>query len=316
MNNPLASRDLLPGDVIHVPFSAAEKEYMEKKFKSSNEDPFETARSSAQILHGRTVKDCWRWIEGVLRSNIPNRTFTQSTIVIFPKRKLLSEPKRDQLSLLHHREVTSRRKPKQSTSQWENLFQRFKPISASTNFTGQIVECAFNPIPEKAQLAVCSAASEEDGTESTSMIFDLKTGKSTKLVGHKPTVSNIRFSLQGDFVITSGYDKVLRVWTADDGNLCHTLEFREEEERAHDGKVECMSLHRTNDSLIASSGEDRSICLWNIYTGECTDSISTKESAANWTGNPVALTFMQEEYSNYLLAGLDCRGDQGAVVKI
>lgn len=64
LNDPLASRDLLPGDVIHVPFSAAEKEYMEKKFKSSNEDPFETARSSAQyglsyfLSQNSTWKNC------------------------------------------------------------------------------------------------------------------------------------------------------------------------------------------------------------------------------------------------------------------
>ena len=55
------------------------------------------------------------------------------------------------------------------------------------------------------------------------MLFQLKTGKYKALEGHTDTVSRVYFSNDGSQLVSSSYDKSVRVWDAKEKTLVHTF---------------------------------------------------------------------------------------------
>lgn len=98
----------------------------------------------------------------------------------------------------------------------------------------------------------------------------------TESTGHEGAVYSACFSPDGKLVATGGYDKLVMVWNPDD---VHPVDIRRRLDgepgpkpnyvrlAGHDGPVRSVSFS-PNGQLVLSGGDDNTIRLWDIATGE------------------------------------------------
>ena len=80
------------------------------------------------------------------------------------------------------------------------------------------------------------------------------------LTGHNQAVSDVQISSDGQFVLSSSWDKTLRLWKLDSGESLKTFV-------GHTSDVFSVAFSPDNRQ-IASAGRDRTVKLWNTV-GEC-----------------------------------------------
>ncbi|GAX80236.1 hypothetical protein CEUSTIGMA_g7674.t1 [Chlamydomonas eustigma] len=89
--------------------------------------------------------------------------------------------------------------------------------------------------------------------------WELATGaqvQDVKFEGHQGWVTGIALTPDESRVVTCCWDKVVRVWGADDGRLKASLQ-------GHSDSVECISV--SPDGLYAASGGwDHALCIWDM----------------------------------------------------
>ncbi|MCJ1314092.1 hypothetical protein MMC25_007772 [Agyrium rufum] len=83
---------------------------------------------------------------------------------------------------------------------------------------------------------------------------DPKTGNGVNSEGEKPITNDIRPKKEGTFFVSSGFDKNVNIFSADDWALAKTLS-------GHSGNVLSVDVSR-DSKWIASCGHDRTVKLW------------------------------------------------------
>jgi WD40 repeat protein/serine/threonine protein kinase len=77
--------------------------------------------------------------------------------------------------------------------------------------------------------------------------------------GHRQRINALAFSPQGDRVASASKDGTIRIWSAGDGELLHTL-------AGHTGAVFSLAFHPTKP-VLASGGYDGNLRIWDLVTG-------------------------------------------------
>ena len=70
----------------------------------------------------------------------------------------------------------------------------------------------------------------------------------------------MKLSPDGTKIITSSWDKVLKVWEREQFTLLHTLE-------GHSDHITCFSFSPDGNNIVTSS-KDKSIKIWDTSTGK------------------------------------------------
>ncbi|MGC9527623.1 MAG: WD40 repeat domain-containing protein [Limnospira sp.] len=74
-------------------------------------------------------------------------------------------------------------------------------------------------------------------------------------VDHEGQILNVRFSPNGKFIVSTGWDQILKIWT-NDGRLIKSIE-------EHSGPVTDVAF-RSDGSLLASTSYDTTVKLWTL----------------------------------------------------
>ncbi len=132
---------------------------------------------------------------------------------------------------------------------------------------------AFSPDGQK------FASGSED---QTIRIWDIKTGKFfSTLEGHSSCVRSVTFSDDGKLLASSSEDGTVKIWNVDAGECLRTL-------TGHVGKVWSVAfcpnsssslIKRGEGGILASSGEDKTIKIWEVQKGQC---LKTLTGHKNW----------------------------------
>ncbi len=111
-----------------------------------------------------------------------------------------------------------------------------------------------------------------------------------RLMGHKDRVHTLSFSADSQRLVSGGADKTLRVWEVKSGELKKTFS-------RPAGRVRSLAI--SADGLLASSGDDCRIILWDLRTLKHIKDISTGQSRI-WS-----VAFQQQGDKLLLSAGGD-----------
>ncbi len=108
------------------------------------------------------------------------------------------------------------------------------------------------------------AATGVTGLHGVALLFDVKSGKArSNLSGHRDILTDLAFSPNGKRLATSSYDKSIRIWNPENGNLLHEL-------HGHNGAVHGIAFS-PDSSLLASAGADNSVRIWKVESGKRLD---------------------------------------------
>lgn len=92
------------------------------------------------------------------------------------------------------------------------------------------------------------------------MAIDLPCKETALLVGHQGPVRNVRFNADGNYCMTCGSDKLVKLWNPHRGKLLKTY-------GGHGHEV--LNVVASSDSSrLASCGADRVVVLWDVTTGQ------------------------------------------------
>lgn len=118
------------------------------------------------------------------------------------------------------------------------------------------------------------------GRDNNLIVWDLTRDQSNfgvprrSLQGHSHFVSDVVLSSDGQFALSSSWDKTLRLWDLNTGNATRIFQ-----DHTHD--VTSVAFSPDNRQIVSSS-RDRTIKLWNTL-GECKYTLSTAEQGhTNW----------------------------------
>jgi WD40 repeat protein len=77
--------------------------------------------------------------------------------------------------------------------------------------------------------------------------------------GHTLDITGVAYSLDGQIVVSAGFDRTVKIWRVSDGALIRTL-------IGHTDSILCVALS-PDGTLIASGGRDRTIRVWRVSDG-------------------------------------------------
>ena len=80
------------------------------------------------------------------------------------------------------------------------------------------------------------------------------------LAGHTDYVNSVAFSLDGTALVSGSNDQTTKLWDIQTGGVVKTF-------CSNTGWVFCVSI--SPDQTTIASGSVRTICLWNVQTGDC-----------------------------------------------
>lgn len=113
-------------------------------------------------------------------------------------------------------------------------------------------------------------------------------GMQINLTLHTRPITHAQYNYDGDLVFASSLDSIVSVWNTD-GEIKGTFD-------GHQGAVTCME--QTEESLLTGSS-DRSIILWDIYTGKQKLMMPFKSTvkSVNISDNNI-MVFCDDSYNN------------------
>ena len=88
-------------------------------------------------------------------------------------------------------------------------------------------------------------------------LYDIESKKYKNLEGHTDTVTRITFSLDGKYLVSSSYDKTIKIWDAKEATLLDTLARREITEIDDDGNetTNIQLGHKAKITCLAYGGK-------------------------------------------------------------
>jgi WD40 repeat protein len=93
------------------------------------------------------------------------------------------------------------------------------------------------------------------------ILWDLEKKEILKrLRGHQRCVTEVRFSIDGNFLLSTSYDGTIKIWDSKEGNELKTL-------TGHAGWVLTGDISR-DGKLVVSGGEDKSVRVWDWRLGK------------------------------------------------
>ena len=105
-------------------------------------------------------------------------------------------------------------------------------------------------------------------------IWDIETGQEIRtLQGHTNTVDSVKFTLDGDFLLSASWDGTIKRWDVVTGQMLHTYE-------GHDGIVYMLDLMPNGKQFISASA-DKTLKLWDIQSGELIRTYEGHEGEVN-----------------------------------
>ena len=97
--------------------------------------------------------------------------------------------------------------------------------------------------------------------DDTLIVWDARTRQRIRtLKGHTDDVWSVAFSSDGKRIASGSKDKAIIIWDSRTGEQLHQL-------RGHNNTVWAVQFSPNNNNLLASSGYDRTVRLWDIQQG-------------------------------------------------
>jgi len=117
-------------------------------------------------------------------------------------------------------------------------------------------------------------------------LLDVDTGKITTLLGHDMGVYSTNFSPDGKYIVSTGLDKIIKLWDVKNERLIRTFI----------GHTDFVSAVFSPDcKFILSGGYDGKIKLWNVMTGNELSSL-TDQSVWSIAFSPDGTQFLSLHY--------------------
>lgn len=156
-------------------------------------------------------------------------------------------------------------------------FQSGEILQTLQGHTAAVSSIAFNPTcPD---VLNCEVGLVSGGFDNRVRLWNLQTGDAETLSGHVNPVTIVAFNPNGRTVTSGSYSGSLIEWNIYTKRQVGTL-------RGHSGTVSaltysdvCVELQGSCVFLMASSGDDRRILLWNALTGQQLDEMRHTHTA-------------------------------------
>ena len=105
-------------------------------------------------------------------------------------------------------------------------------------------------------------------------IWDIETGEEIRtLRGHTNTVDSVKFTLDGNYILSASWDGTIKRWDVITGQMLQTYE-------GHDGTVYMLDLMPNGKQFISASA-DKTLKLWDIQSGEVIHTYEGHEGEVN-----------------------------------
>jgi len=125
--------------------------------------------------------------------------------------------------------------------------------------------CAFSPDRRSFAVGLSSGSIHVYSTLNWEVIRTLK--------GHTDTVRRVVYSLDGNLIVSGGWDKIVRIWSMESGVCQHVL-------ADHTDMIHCVA-YSPQGGQVASTSHDKTIRLWDLATGICCRILLGHENAVN-----------------------------------
>jgi general transcriptional corepressor TUP1 len=214
------------------------------------------------------------------------------------------------------RELPAYRKRQHITDNWLAAFNDSTPpcldIDLVFTFTHTSVVCCVAFSKNGRFLATgCSREASIFDTASGSVIYCFDVLEFARFTGDEPYCRSVSFSPDGKYLATGWEDETVRILDLESKTLKTTC-------RGHEKEIYCIYFAEQGETL-ASCSVDRSLRLWNIYSGDCTLVLSADDGftsvAISPDGKYLAAGSLDERSMLYdissgeLLATLDGHAD-------
>jgi WD40 repeat protein len=115
----------------------------------------------------------------------------------------------------------------------------------------------------------------DDGSTAVQLL-DRHNGNVRTLRGHAREINSLAFSPDGQRLVSASFDKTLKIWDVDSGNVIHTL-------RGHQRRV-TTGRFSPDGRLVVSGGVDRTVRLWDAGSGSPVATLEGHDRAVSSAG--------------------------------
>ncbi len=132
------------------------------------------------------------------------------------------------------------------------------------------------------------------------ILWDTNTWEVKKQIrGHTGTISRVIFSPDNRLILSSSWDKSIRIWDLSSGKNIRTVD------RAHTGRIFGLAIpSKASNPIAISSSEDKSVKIWNYRTGELIRSIKfdrqVRSVIANLSGTRLLVASVGEHINSWI----------------
>ena len=249
-----------------------------------------------QAVPGRTPADCSRFEQDYPDFNLD---YTEPRfILIEPRRRFIAAS----LTRQRFREELGGRHTR-SDREVQQIY-RLKPCSTFNHASGDVIDFKFSPVNN--QFAVCCNTLTNDYNRPGNLLFgDASKETVCTLNGHADltvgaeryyTVSDIRFSNDGQYLYSGSYDNTVKIWDMK-GKQVSCL--------SGHGRITALSTTHCSDRVLAVASDDGNVYLYDVYN-------PTKQRRTILKGQNDRLcgSFLvpgEGYFSNWMLAGYEAK---------
>lgn len=276
-------------EIIHVDFSQEEVEI----FKIY------------QAVPGRTMEDCVRFSEDYpsLKLDYDNSTFIK--IKSPTSAQSVSDYLSHAPSFLRQRHYSELGINRPRSNRELHKVYNLKPCSTFNHASGDVIDIKFSPINN--QFAVCCNTLTNEYNRPGNLLFgDAKKEIVSTLHGHADrtvgaeryyTVSDIRFSNDGQYLYSGSYDNTVKIWDMK-GEMVSCL-------TGH-GRITALSTTLCSDRVLAVASDDGNVYLYDVYN----PSKQRRTILKGPTSGRLCGAFLipgQGVFKNWILAGYEAK---------